>query len=82
MGFEENLCPSPLESKMAAVSSVEVLTVYPLAWRDWKSYPKFWGGSRETTLHKTSVLLAVETCMLANDAIIYDLHVLHDAYVI
>ena len=67
----------PLESKMDVVSSVEVLIVN---FKRLENYPKFWGGLSKTTLHGTSVLLAVETCTLANNAIIYGC--LHDGHMI
>ena len=65
---------------MDVVSSVEVLIVNFPALRDWKTYPKFWGRLNKTTLHGTSVLLAVETCTLANNVIIYGC--LHDGHMI
>ena len=56
---------------MAAIQLKFWYIVYFPAWRDWKTYPKFWGGLSKTTHHRTSVLLAVETCTLTNNAIIY-----------
>ena len=54
---------TPLDSGKAAARSVVVLTKV-----HWENSSKFCDGSREITLHGTIVLLAADTCTLANDA--------------